>query len=145
MTSFEILPYKNVGDLSFGMRHDEVLGKGYVPKRKKKNRRGEDDWSFDGFSVRFGATDNLLCEVGFSPKCSVILSDIDIFNDPETLQKILLKDSLVFEFYGFLVFFNLGITLTGFHDGNESQKAISAFARGHWDRTSADPKFLKWG
>ena len=37
------------------------------------------------------------------------------------------------EYVGFIVFLGLGLTLTGFHDGNDSQRAVTAFARGRWD------------
>lgn len=56
-----------------------------------------------------------------------------------------MKDSDVYEFYGFLVFFGLGMTLTGFHDRLESDKAVTVFRRGNWDDKLSEPKFRKWG
>jgi len=34
---------------------------------------------------------------------------------------------------GYVVLLQLGLAMTGFHDGDLSQKAVTAFARGSWD------------
>jgi hypothetical protein len=145
MSTFEIDPHIGVGPFRFGMTESDVIATGLLPKNKTRNRRGEPNWIYDGYSVRFGAKDGLLCDVGFSKQCRVLLRGIDVFADSDALGKILSQAPNVFEFYGFLVFPDLGITLTGFHDGNESDKALTAFVRGHWDEFQKNPKFRKWG
>jgi hypothetical protein len=37
------------------------------------------------------------------------------------------------EMVGLLVFLKLGIALTGFHDGRESDLAVTVFEPGRWD------------
>lgn len=145
MTEFAIEPYQGAGPFRFGMNEAAVLTLEQRPPRKTTNPRKEPDWDFGAYSIRFGADDRLLCEIGFSRECSVRLDDVDIFSHEDALIKILQKDSNVFEFYGFLVFFGLGITLTGFHDRNESEKAMTVFRRGRWDAKIGNPKFQKWG
>ena len=144
MTSFEIKPYVSVGPFCFGMTEAEVLALGQIPRAKSKNSRGEANWLYDGYSVRFGKADGRLCDVGFSRLCDVTIKGIPLFADRQALQKVLDLDSDVYEFYGFLVFFGLGITLGGFHDENESEKGGTAFTRGHWDSFRSDPSFRKW-
>ena len=145
MIIFDVQPYKSAGPFRFGMTEAEALALGHQPLRRKINSRKEPDWRFGIYSIRFGAEDGLLCEIGFSTQCVVKLDDIDVFSDPNAFEKILLKDSNIFESYGFLVFFGLGITLTGFHDRSESDKAMTVFQRGRWDSKVNEPKFRKWG
>ncbi len=49
------------------------------------------------------------------------------------------QDSL-FEDLGFIISPALGMTLTGFHDRDPSQKAITVFERGLWDDALAGAK-----
>ena len=144
MSIFIINPYTAVGGLKFGMTQEQVLTAGYVPVKKTKNRRDEVNWLFDGFSVRFGRDNDQLCEVGLSSSCRALINGVDVFSDSGALLKIFTYDSDVYEFYGFLVFFGLGITLTGFHEDIESSKTLTAFARGYWDQSRAHPSFRKW-
>ena len=145
MIIFDVQPYASAGPFRFGMTEAEALALGHQPVRRATNRRKEPDWDYGLYSVRFDARDDLLCEIGFSRQCVVNLDGIDVFSDHDAFEKILLKDSNVFEFYGFLVFFGLGITLTGFHDRSESDKAMTVFQRGRWDSKLNEPKFRKWG
>jgi hypothetical protein len=38
-----------------------------------------------------------------------------------------------YEDVGYIIFYKLGIAVTGFHDNDESQKAITIFEEGYWD------------
>ncbi|EIJ45150.1 hypothetical protein GWL_45900 [Herbaspirillum sp. GW103] len=42
-------------------------------------------------------------------------------------------DGNPYESVGFIVLLNLGITLTGFHDDDIYQRAVTVFTRGRWD------------
>lgn len=145
MIAFPVEPYQNAGPYHFDMNEAAVLALGQAPLRKTKNPRKESEWDFGPYSIRFGADDGLLCDIGFSKQCTVTLDNIDIFSHADALERILQKDGNVYEFYGFLIFFDLGITLTGFHDRNESDKAMTVFRRGHWDSFRSKPRFRKWG
>lgn len=145
MIIFDVEPFERAGPYRFGMTDAEVLAVGHEPLRKKLTPRQEPDWRFGSYSMRFGARDGGLCEIGFSKQCTVKLYDIEVFSDSNAFERILQKDSQVYEFYGFLVFFGLGITLTGFHDSSESDKAMTVFRRGYWDEKLKEPKFRKWG
>lgn len=145
MNIFTVDPYKGVGPFHFGMTEDHLTALGLRPLRRTMNPRKEPDLDFGAYSMRFGAKDGQLCEIGFSKQSVVKLDEISVFSDPDALERILMKDSNIFEFYGFLVFLGLGVTLTGFHDGSDSDKAMTVFGRGRWDSMLANPKFRKWG
>ncbi len=112
------------------MTEPDVIATGLLPKNKTRNRRGEPNWIYDGYSVRFGAKDGLLCDVGFSKQCRVLLRGIDVFADSDALGRILAQAPNVFDFYGFLVFPDLGITLTtvGVGMGNYNDALLEQLA-----------------
>lgn len=122
----------------FGMSMVEIESVMGSPLRKSVNRRGEIDFSYDGYSVRFSKTEKRLVEVGFSRFCHITYDGLDIFETPEAFDQLIIKDGAPFEFYGFIILLNLGLTLTGFHDGNESQKAVTIFERGRWNELRAE-------
>jgi hypothetical protein len=114
------------------------------PKRRGVNRRGEADWPYGDCSARFSKLEETLVEVGFLKSALVVLKGIDLFHDTNSIKRIAALDGNIYEFYGFLVFLDLGITLTGFHDNDESQKALTVFACGRWDQFKGDPAFKRW-
>jgi hypothetical protein len=79
-----------------------------------------------------------MAEAGFVPQ-DVILSflgtrlwDLDQILDP--MPVLLQHDPAPVEFYGFIIFTKIGVTCTGFHDDDRSQRAITVFRRGLWDK-----------
>ena len=66
----------------------------------------------------------------------VELATIKLFVDEpiSVIKRLFLLDSSAATYLGFLVFLELGISLTGFHDDDEDQKAFTAFERGSWDK-----------
>jgi hypothetical protein len=67
------------------------------------------------------------------PGADVNLKGIDVFKDTDAFAKLIKEGRKPFEYMGFVILLDLGVTLTGFHDNDESQKALTAFARGRWD------------
>ncbi len=135
---FVIEPYVSAGPLKFGMSYDDVKSSLGEPKSLEKNRLGDTVARYDGFGATIAAAG--VVEVYFLPTAAVSLSGIDLYKDSQAFQKLCARDGAPKEFLGFIVLLNLGITLTGFHDGDQSQKAVTAFARGRWDRLSGEMK-----
>lgn len=142
--TFRIDPYVGAGPFRFGMSESEVLAQGLVPRNRRLNRRGEVDLRFGDFSMRLGADDGRLCEIEFDRMCQVTLADISVFGDQNVLDQIVSLDNQSYEYAGVLVFFGLGLSLSGFHDQNETGKCLSAFCRGYWDAKLGSPKFKPW-
>jgi hypothetical protein len=132
LPAFDIYPYVGPLPLRFEMRRDDVPGCLGVPAKPFR----ADDWFG---SVRVGYTDTQeVADVGFGPR-EVALSflgkrlwDDEQIEDP--MPSLLQHDAQPLEFYGFIVFLKIGVTCTGFHDDNRSQRAITVFRRGLWDR-----------
>ena len=128
----EIVPYECVGRVKFGMTIEEVATVVGEPERVSTNRRKERDERRGKMGIRFSAEDSKVVEVSLR-HLEVTLMGIDVFNDPNAFDRLIAVDGKPFESLGFVVLMKLGITLTGFHDQDESQKAVTAFARGRWD------------
>jgi hypothetical protein len=67
------------------------------------------------------------------PGSYVTLLNHDLFAEPNLIAFLTRLDPNPFLFVGFVVFLELGIRLSGFHDGDESQKAIGVVRGGYWD------------
>lgn len=131
---FYLDPYTAVGPLRFGMSEADVRSAVGQPLGVDKNSLGEVEYQYSELSIRFSLADGGLTEVGFLPESELLVDDIDVFRDRRAFEKLILKDGSPFEYVGFIVLLRLGLTLTGFHDADEAQKAATVFSRGRWDQ-----------
>lgn len=131
---FNLDPYTSVGPLRFDMSEDAVVSTVGRPLGVEKTSLGEVEYRYSGMSTRFSSTDGRLTEVAFLPEAELMVDDIDVFRDRRALEMLILKDGRPYEYVGFLIMLRLGMTLTGFHDADESQKAATVFSRGRWDQ-----------
>jgi hypothetical protein len=70
----------------------------------------------------------------------VTVRGVNVFSGPDAFPKLCRMDGAPQEVVGFIVLLSLGITMTGFHDFDEAQKAVTAFARGRLDFAKPDMK-----
>lgn len=139
-SNYEIESYIGVGDLRFGMTLDQVSQLEGTPDIVEKNMLGEINESrFNtGIAFTYGKLDNGLVELGFSSELSELtFRGRPLFLEPskKIFKAMIELDGAPYEHVGFIVLFNLGITMTGFHDDDEEDKAVTVFARGRWDET----------
>lgn len=130
---FEITPYKSVGPIRFGMSAEELVEAVGDPVKITKNRLGELDYKYAGFRVAFSSKDGTVVEVGFVPETEVVVDGVNVFSSPDSFAKLIKKDGEPYEYVGFVILLKLGLTMTGFHDNDESQKAVTVFVKGRWD------------
>lgn len=141
----KIVTYKSFGPINFGMSENEVIQLLSKPIQMHKNNENELEYHYDEFIVRYDATSKLVRE------CTLLsisagkfqLNDMKLDWKNDFFSTLCRIDSDPYEYYGYIVLFNLGITLTGFHDGDECQKAISAFRQGDWDQFKGDMAVYK--
>jgi len=98
-----------------------------------------------------GYENDMVVEVGFRPRTVHLkFRGTDVWTSDEQkdpLWQLLRQDPQPVEFRGFLVFKALGVTVTGYHDDDESQRAITCFVRGRWDELLArctQPNLLRY-
>ncbi len=88
-------------------------------------------------NLGYSENDKTLCHIGFGRQMNEVkLNGINLFLDPpeDVLEKLKKLDAEPYIYMGFIVFMNIGLTLTGFHDENISQKAAALFPKGAWDK-----------
>jgi hypothetical protein len=61
------------------------------------------------------------------------------------MRQLIDKDSNPCESVGFVIFPNLGISMTGFHDNDPDEKAVSVSKKGRLDRILTRVKNIKPG
>jgi hypothetical protein len=137
-TKFEIKPFSGSGDVTFGMTPsdvEQILG---APDQTSANHLGQ-RVEFRSFMNVAYTTDQptRLCHLGFGRQMEMVtFGEINFFKDDaiKVLKKLIEIDDKPQIYLGFVVFLQLGITLTGFHDNDPSQKAVTVFEQGAWDK-----------
>ncbi len=117
--------------MAFGMRTDEVIAVLGEPVIKSTNFRKRTTYDYDFVNIGFDSKSTVV-HVGFGPGANVEFENQSVFLR-ETFEKLVKLDSEAKEVVGFVVLLKLGIAFTGFHDGDESQKAVSVFVAGAYD------------
>lgn len=131
-------PYVSVGPMRFGMSQREVVAAMGNPQRITQSRGGNTIlWYGEANAI---LENDRLVEVGFGPRAEVSVCGIQPFVEPDAFAGLCRLDGNPCELLGFIVLWQLGITLTGFHDKDESQKALTAFTRGRWDVVKSQMK-----
>jgi len=67
------------------------------------------------------------------PGCEATINNQLVVWTEGFLHWLASKDNELVDVLGYIVSIRLGIAVTGFHDGDETQKAIHAFKKGDWD------------
>lgn len=126
-------PYVGVGPIRFGMTPLEVekaLGK---PDSTSISGRGETEEVRGEITVRYDSESNDVVEVSFGPDSGLKFQNEYLYSSSDLTKYLTSKDSQPVECFGYLLYLNLGIAATGFHDNDEDQRAISVFKKGRWD------------
>lgn len=126
---FEIISYVGALPLRFGMTQDEVEKIFGKPAYRQLTLMGRIHVAYDAFYIRYTPEDQKLADISFSPESRLFFDGIDIFRDPKSFEKIVSKDSCPYESVGFVILIDLGMAMTGFHDGDEEQLAVTVFPR----------------
>jgi len=132
---FDIKPYLSAGPLRFGMTPAEVAAQLGPPEISRRNMLRKLSESRGWIVTMYEKGSDRLAEVGFSRFFkNLTYGGMNIFKDPDqaVLKKLCNEDGKPYHTLGFIVLLRLGITLTGFHDGKEDQKACTVFAKGTW-------------
>ncbi|WP_156349128.1 MULTISPECIES: hypothetical protein [unclassified Sphingomonas] len=110
---------------------DKVLGD--HPKVDRASLNGEEAFRYHGNHVRVVFRHDRAVEVALVPPVDVTFRGRSIFSNSEIWRDLAELDGDAKETLGFIVLCNLGLTLTGFHDGDSAQLAVTAFEYGRWD------------
>lgn len=128
------MPYTGALPLRFGMTRADVqvvMGTSPHPRLSRATRDHYDcvgvNYDGDGLAAEFCL---------FPERMRVVFNGVVLLGDgcvPNPVPSLLVHDPEPVESLGFLIFPRLGVNVTGFHDGDESQLAFNVFRRGFWD------------
>jgi hypothetical protein len=131
---FEIVSYVGALPLKFGMTEEEVARIIGLPSVKMKNRKGEPDHDHGFCAVGYDKDTNRANFFGFRPPTNISYEGMPMFDNPTALNALVARDGEAFEFVGFVLLLNLGISLSGFDDNDQSQLAVNVFERGRFEK-----------
>lgn len=138
MDDLVIAPYVGVGRVRFGMTPDQVSAAWGSPESTSKTGLGGRVDFYGDLNVGYslGAMPAVNHVGGGRSLVQVEIATVKLFVEEPiaAIKRLFLLDASASTYLGFLVFLELGISLTGFHDDDENQKAFIAFARGSWDK-----------
>jgi hypothetical protein len=134
MVVIEIIPYSAFGPLNFGKTtKDECVLLLGEPLKERINRKGIEEFKYEQFIVRFHPRTLTVWECTLLPYADASIDDIAITWDRNFLRLACEKDQSPRDLYGFIVLQRLGIAVTGVHDDDDSQLAITVFSKGEFD------------
>lgn len=136
--TFRIESFVGALPLRFGMAPAEVLSLVGEPHTRSTSFLGDASFSYYttglDLNVGFDKDSGLATHFGFGRLSSVRFNQLDVFGDPTAWQSIVRSSSDAHQWVGFVILCDLGIQLSGFHDGDESQLAISLFPEGGYEK-----------
>lgn len=136
-TEFELFPYVGAGPLTFGMSPAQVEGSLGAPESAGLNHLGQRVEHRSLMTLGYSAGDDgELNHIGFGRQMTnVRYGNLKIFGgqNGQVLQALCAEDGHPYVYLGFIVLLNLGFALTGFHDNDEDQLAVTLFPKGAWD------------
>jgi hypothetical protein len=129
-----IKPYISFGPLRFGVTtKDECIASFGAPVRIRRNREGIEEYHYSDFIVRFDPQKNVVQECTLFPKRPATVDDIELTWDEEFLRRACERDGDAKNVFGLIVLNHLGIAVSGIHDRDESQLAVTAYRKGLFD------------
>ncbi len=135
-SEYVIIPYEGASSLRFGKSVGSIITALGEPDFKEYDEYGS-LLSYPDINLMF-STDGELEEIGFKVNgakvsiCGVALEDGSRKLKPHISLKRFDPEPKETE-GGALVFLGLGVSLTGYHTGNESDQAITCFRKGVWN------------
>lgn len=135
----KIEPFISIDSLFFGesTRKDciSLYGK---PINIRTNREGIEEFHYDEFIIRFNPLSNTLRECTLLPEATATIHGINVTWDRVFLREACELDGNPVEVYGFVVMQSLGVAVTGIHDDDRSQLAVTVFSKGEFDSLMGD-------
>ena len=136
---FDIVPFVGALPVRFGMPRVEVhklLGPPEASHPIWDGSGATDYWNESRVNVGYG-TDQAVKHIGFCPGgCELALRGVPLWSltdQPDPNPAMLRLDPAPVETVGILVYPALGVSTSGYHDGDEAQLSLTASPSGTWD------------
>lgn len=128
-----VCSYHTLDGVPFGTSLDECKRSFGPPSKERVNRLKEAELFYEKFVMRFRPGALTLREVTLLPKCEGQLNGAKIEWNMEFFRWVCREDGSPKEHLGFVICDRLGVAMTGFHDSDTSQLAITCYSKNDWD------------
>jgi hypothetical protein len=137
---FTIEPFVGALPLRFGMRPEEVAAIVGPPSGIYLSSFEDqcEERSTLSMDLAYHRETGKLNELVFAPGSILYFNGQNLFDVSNVIDFLRQSDSDPKIAVGMVFFLKLGIRLSGFHDGDESQKAVGVTPKGHWDEFMED-------
>src|SRR5687767_9324901 len=125
-----IISYKSINGVDFGASQSEVITQLGKPIKIGKNNEDELEFDYSSFVLRFEALSSQLRECTLLPNCQASINGVEVIWSYDFLRWLCSQDSDLKDLGDFVLSLKLGVSVSGFHDGETSHQAIHAFKRG---------------
>lgn len=126
----QIHPYEGFDSIRFNKSSkSDVIAIYGQPTTIRKNRNGASEFHYKDFVLRFDSASETFRECTLLPYAKAIISGVEVTWADTFLLELCKLDAAPWNAYGFIIFAKLGIAVTGIHDNDESQMAITLFDR----------------
>ena len=132
--SLVIHGYASVNGVPFGASKAELLTAFGEPIRERFNHQHEMELHYPGFILRLRNGRDEFREATLIPFAKATINGLWVRWDMSFFRAMCEMDGNPREDHGFIVLNRLGLALTGFHDDDKAQLAITCFSSGDWDR-----------
>ena len=138
--SLEVIPYDRFGLLRFGQsQREECLTHYGPPESICKNRELVEEFHYNAFVVRFDPKTNAVQECTLLPGAVATIDGMELTWDQDFLRQACDRDGDPLDSLGFIVLKKLGIAVSGIHDHDKPQLAVTVFRKGLWDDVRTVP------
>lgn len=131
-TTFTLEPHVGALPIRFGMSQNEVSRVLGPPKRVTTNFLEEREEQWDSVFIRYSGSGGVI-DLSLVPPATLHFHGNELLNAPDPIVVLLGSDPDPFEWVGSVIFLAIGVSLTGYHDGDHSERAITIFAPGRYD------------
>ena len=84
-------------------------------------------------NVRYSRVGGGAAELSLLPTETLLFHGANPLSGADPVGVLVRADPNPFEWVGFVIFLAIGVAVTGYHDGDRPQRAVTAFAPGRWD------------
>ena len=137
--TMNIEPYKKIDSLQLGVStKPDCKNRFGDPSNVRTNREGVEEFHYPEFILRFDPHAGTLTECTLLPRTNAVIANVIVTWDQAFLREACEKDGAPKDVYGCIVLTEFGIAVTGIHDNDESQLAVTVFEEGAFDSLLKD-------
>lgn len=144
-----VVPYESVGPLRFDVSTVPECEAWLGPPKMRRDRQSAIELYYDALIARFDTARRTFVESTVIPPTVVRVGDIVFDWHKPSFYALVAADHNPLNIAGFVVLKDLGVSISGVHDDDESQRAFTVFRRGVFDplivqanSLSLDTRFL---